>query len=216
MELDRSAHDRMEVDIFEAIIQDGITKTSYDLVKKGFKIATILRHLDDMRENGLIQIYEQQLEGRPKIKYGPTMEGLRIFSADFQNIFEQLDIVVEKWLKYEKFQKQVALVGDFKLEYVKQNPEEVQKTLKKFFSFNKEITDLSYEEEILEQYKIQVGSMLFGLKKPEEHLELGKELYVKMPSFRNGLKQSFLGSKIMEDAFEKIEQNAIAKKELVV
>ena len=73
-----------------------------------------------------------------------------------------------------------------------------------------------YEEEILEQYKIQVGSMLFGLKKPEEHLKLGKELYVKMPSFRNGLKQSFLGSKIMEDAFEKIEQNAIAKKELVV
>jgi len=216
MELDISAHNKMQADIFEAIIHDGVPKTSYDLVKKGFKIATILRHIDDMREDGLIQIYKQQLEGRPKIMYGPTIEGLRIFSADFQNIFEQLDIVVEKWLKYEKFQKQVVLVGNFKLEYVKQNPEEVQKTLKNFFVFNKEVNDLAYEEEILEQYKIQVGSMLFGLKKPEEHLKLGKELYVKMPSFRNGLKQSFLGSKIMEDAFEKIEQNAIAKKELVV
>lgn len=216
MELDTSAHYRKGVEIFEAIIQDGIPKTSYDLVKKGFKIATILRHFDEMRDSVLIQIYEQQQEGRSKIKYGPTMEGLRIFSADFQNIFEQLDIVLEKWLKSEKFQKQVALVGNFKLEYVKQNPEEIQKTLKNFFSYNKEVTDLSYEEEILEQYKTEVGSILFGLKNPKRYFELGKELFVKMPSFREGMKLSFHVLKLMEDGYEKLEQAAIAKKELVV
>ena len=215
MELDISAHYKMQAEIFEAIIHDGVPKTSYDLVKKGFKIATILRHIDNMREDGLIQIYEQQLEGRPKIKYGPTMEGLRIFSADFKNIFEQLDVVLGKWLKSEKFQKQVTLIGDFKMEYVKQNLEEIQKTLETFLSFNKEATDLRYEERLLDQFEIQIGIMLLGLKNPQRYFELGKELYVKMPAFRQGLKSSFLGTKVMEYQFEKIEQDAIAKKELV-
>ena len=77
--VDISNYEKMQIKIFNAILDFGRPKTTYDLMQQHLKIATIHRHLKEMLDYGEIKVYEETKKGRKKINYGPTFIGITQF-----------------------------------------------------------------------------------------------------------------------------------------
>ena len=191
--LDIPQSERLDQEIFDLVLTRGPI-TVYSASKESrIPLPTIHRHFKQMEKEENIKIYREEphQSGNPKKLYGPTLEGVFGFSADFENIRKKFDSIFEKWLQEKPFVKDIKGAFGFEEDFIKQSPQETIKICKKFMRFYNDAFELVEDDEVLDEHIVDVGFLLLSKKNPKKYFEITKELYETMPNFRLNMDRMF-------------------------
>ena len=195
--VDISNYEKMQIKIFNAILDFGRPKTTYDLMQQHLKIATIHRHLKEMLDYGEIKVYEETKKGRKKINYGPTFIGITQFYNLDNKIRKNVEQIYVDWKDDEKFKEDLKENG-FTQELL--DDPNIGKSVFKDLIFYNAGLDQSFEKLANDPYSIPevirgfIGGLLLADKKEYEKARLN--IISHLPTYQ----------KIVEE-FQKIVNN---------
>jgi len=201
--VDISNYEKMQIKIFNAILDFGRPKTTYDLMQQHLKIATIHRHLKEMLDYGEIKVYEETKKGRKKINYGPTFIGITQFYNLDNKIRKNVEQIYVDWKDDEKFKEDLKENG-FTQELL--DDPNIGKSVFKDLIFYNAGLDQSFEKLANDPYSIPevirgfIGGLLLADKKEYEKARLN--IISHLPTYQKIVEEF---QKIVNNNYEKLE-----------
>lgn len=184
---DISNYDERQNKIFNTILEFGQPKTTYDLMKKGWKIATIHRHIKEMLDQAEIKIYSEDKKGRKKIQYGPTIMGLWRFYNVNNYVQKNIEQIFINWKDVDKFKEELKEIS-FSEELLENTKS--QKIFKDLIFFNAG-TEKAYEDLANDPYEIPYESMIFIggylLASKKEYVNARNNMVKNLPLFQKAM-----------------------------
>lgn len=189
---DISSYDKRAAAIFKIMLENGEPVTSYELMKKGYKIATIHRHLSDMTKLGEIKTYKDtNVNGKKRKPYGPTIHGISNFYNIDSGLKQRLEEHFDRWINKDDFVKELIEAG-FDENKINTEPKKTKQVFRKLIQFYAEIWK-QIDEFSNDPYSVPldtlafIGGMLVVRKK--EYATLWEELYSFLPGFRKPIRE---------------------------
>ena len=200
--------------IFKAIAIAGKPTTAYDLTKKGFDIATAIRHLRKMDAHSIIPYSEKNTGGKRKRNpYGPTFWGVTEACAVDHRFQKNLEQVFEKWYQYEEFRTECSesLLDEKTLS---EEPEKAKKYFKELIIY--------FARTVEEYYKLSTDPCRFSaemmvnighviLEDDKKHQQDAKRLYSNLPMFKKEWDASFVKDLKRRMQFTKLKKKSALK-----
>ena len=191
MSMDISAADITMAELFKVLVSNG-PSTVYSISKQeDIPQPTVHRTFKKLLEQGGIQVYkEDKADGRKKIFYGPTSNGIfgiycLLDMAGKENM--DLDLVFDTWIKQDKFFDELGALFD--PNDLRNAPAKSKRIFKKFVKLH--AREFKEFEKFIDEYgdipfpyKIQIGAGLFRDKNAEKFERDSIELYRELPGIR--------------------------------
>ncbi len=187
---DISAYDLKAAEIFKLILEDGVPKTSYDLIfKKDQPTATVHRHLNRMIKDNEIAEYGDKKNLRGKKPYGPTLFGFISYYGLDKEFAKNLEHYFDIWKNNEIFRSALDLMG-FDNKKMEKYPDKCRKMFRaliEYFALAEKAYDKLAKDPYILPYEGQqfIGAMLLADNKKAKQYYL--ELYAFSKPFRDGI-----------------------------